>query len=114
MGDGTRIARGLNIVNVAFTILEEGSKAHSILGNYTVAILKASETYDELALGLQDICEEAQDLEVLTIQGNVYTIKFFWVETGNFWPPSVESNLPVHNIPASGASAQKVNDQTQS
>ena len=51
-GDGTRIARGLNIINFAFTILEEGSKAYSILGNYTVAILKASESYDELALGL--------------------------------------------------------------
>ena len=47
-GDGMRIARGLNIVNVAFTILEEGSKAYSVFGNYTVAILKATETYDEL------------------------------------------------------------------
>ena len=76
-GDGTRIARGLNIVNVAFTILEEGSKAYSVFGNYTIAILKATETYDELALGLQDICEEAKDLEVLTIEGNVYKIIFF-------------------------------------
>ena len=63
-GDGTRIARGLNIINFAFTILEEGSKAYSILGNYTVAILKVSESYDELALGMQDICEKAKDLEV--------------------------------------------------
>ena len=77
IGDGTRIARGLNIVNVAFTILEKGSKAYSVFGNYTVAILKATETYDELALGLQDICEEAKDLEVLTIEGNVYKIIFF-------------------------------------
>ena len=76
-GDGTRIARGLNIVNVAFTILEEGSNAFSVFGNYTIAILKATETYDELALGLQDICEEAKDLEVLTIEGNVYKIIFF-------------------------------------
>ena len=62
-GDGTRIARGLNIINFAFTILE-GSKAYSILGNYTVAILKVSESYDELALGMQDICAKAKDLEV--------------------------------------------------
>ena len=27
-GDGMRIARGLNIINIAFTILEEGSKAY--------------------------------------------------------------------------------------
>ena len=30
-----------------------------------------------MALGLQDICEEAKDLEVLTIEGNVYKIIFF-------------------------------------
>lgn len=76
-GDGTRIARGLNIVNFAFTIIEEGSKAYSVLGNYSVAILKITESYDELALGLQDICEEAKDLEVLTIEGSVYRILFF-------------------------------------
>ena len=56
---------------------KEAKHNYSILGNYSVAILKASETYDELALGLQDICEETQDLEVLTIQGNVDTINFF-------------------------------------
>ena len=76
-GDGTRIARGLNIVNFAFTILEEGNKGYSVLGNYTIAILKITESYDELALGLQDIYEEAKDLEVLTIEGNVYKILFF-------------------------------------
>ena len=52
-GDGTRIARGFNIVNFAFTILDEQNKAHSVSGNYTIAILKATETYDELALGLK-------------------------------------------------------------
>ena len=66
MGDGTSKARGLNIINVAFI------KTNFMLGNYTV-VLKASETYDELALGLQDICEEAE----LTIQGDVYTINIF-------------------------------------
>ena len=44
-GDGTRIARGLNIVKFAFTILEEGS---SVLGNHPMAIMKVPETYDEL------------------------------------------------------------------
>ena len=35
------------MVNFAFTILEEGSRAQSVLGNHTVAIMKVSETYDE-------------------------------------------------------------------
>ena len=46
-------------------------------GNYTVAILKATESYDELTLGLKDILDEAKDLEVLTIEGNVYKILLF-------------------------------------
>jgi len=76
-GDGTRIARGLNVVNFAFTILDEGTRACSVLGNYTVVvIMKVSETYDELINGLQVICKEAKDLEVIIINGKVY-IKFF-------------------------------------
>lgn len=36
-GDGTLIARGVNVVNIAFTILE-GQRACSVSGNHTVAI----------------------------------------------------------------------------
>jgi len=46
-GDGTQIAKGLNIVNIAFTILEEGRKAMSIDGNHSLAILKVSESDDD-------------------------------------------------------------------
>jgi len=49
-GDGTRIARGYNIVNFVFMIGNEEGKAHSVLGNYTIAILKTSEHYNELTL----------------------------------------------------------------
>ena len=76
-GDGTHIAQGLNIVNVAFTILEEKHKACSVFGNYSLAILKIAEDYEELSSGLQDICEEAADLQMVTIQDKIYNIKFF-------------------------------------
>ena len=76
-GDGTQIARGLNIVNIAFTIIEERHKACSVLGNYTVAILRIAEDYEQLASGLQDICEEAEDLQIVTIQDKIYRINFF-------------------------------------
>ena len=75
--DGTRIARSLNVVNIAFTIIDEGSKAQSVLGNYSIAILKVSENYEELQAGLADIISEAKDIEVLTIQDQVYTIQFY-------------------------------------
>ena len=73
----TQIARSFNIVNIVFTILEEKCKACSVFGNYSVAILKIIENYEELASGLQDICEEAVDLQVVSIQGKIYSITFF-------------------------------------
>ena len=42
-GDGTQIARGLSVVNVAFTVLEEGQQATSVVGNHSIAILRVSE-----------------------------------------------------------------------
>ena len=74
--NGTRIGRAFNVVNITFTILDEGRKAQSVLGNYSIVILKIEEPYNELALGLQDICSEAKDLEVVTIKDKVYNIKF--------------------------------------
>ncbi len=74
-GDGTRIARGLSVVNIAFTILEEGQQACS--GNHT---LKVSENYDDLADALEDILEEAKDLEIISVNGETSL-----EATGNFW-----------------------------
>ena len=78
------------------------------MGNYTIAILKITESYDELALGLQDIYEEAKDLEVLTIEGNVYKILFFLGGDWKFLATvcGIESASAV-----SGASVLKVRDQ---
>ena len=76
-GDGTQIARGLSVVNIAFTILEEGQLACSSSGNHTVAILKVAEDYDDLAAGLEDIINEATDLEVLTVNEKVFKLQYF-------------------------------------
>ena len=75
--DGTRIARSLDVVNIAFTIIDEGSRAQSVLGNYSIAILKVSEHYEELQAGLADIISKTKDMEVLTTQDQVYTIQFY-------------------------------------
>ena len=75
-GDGTRIARGLNVVNFAFTILED-SRARSASGNHVFAILKITESYDEILAGLQDVCDEAKDIEVISIDGKVFHVTWF-------------------------------------
>ena len=50
-GDGTEIARGLSVVNINFTVLEEGQRACSAFGNHSIAILKVSENHEDLAAG---------------------------------------------------------------
>ena len=76
-GDGTQIARGLTVINIAFTILEEGQCSRSASGNHSIAIMKLSESYGSLFHGLEDICNEAKELEILTLNGITYTIQFF-------------------------------------
>ena len=41
-GDGTRIGKRLHVVNVTFTLLDEGDAAFTYEGNYILAILKVS------------------------------------------------------------------------
>lgn len=76
-GDGTQIGRELKVINFTFTIIDEVEKAQSITGNYSLAILQTSESYDDLANGLQDICNEAKDIQVLAVGEKVYRIQFF-------------------------------------
>ena len=76
-GDGTQIARGLTIVNIAFTILEEGDQAYSVLGNHSVAIFKMAETYENLAAALEDICNEGKEMRSITIDDKRYEIETY-------------------------------------
>jgi len=84
-GDGTQIACGFSVVNVAFTILEEGSKACSASGNHSIGIFKVSESdYHALCGAIQDIIAEAEDLKSVTINNNTYNIEYFLGGDMNF------------------------------
>lgn len=77
-GDGTQIARGLSVINFGFTVLEEGMEAAcSASGNHTLAILKTSEKYEDLKAGLQEICTEAKNLKVITVDGRKFNVEYF-------------------------------------
>ena len=78
------------------------------MGNYTVAILKITESYKELALGLQDIYEKAKDLEVLTIEDKIL---FFLDGDWKFLAIVSGIDSAVQYILVSGASVLKVSDQ---
>ena len=47
-GDGTFIGKYIHVVNIAFTLLNEGNLAISAEGNHTIAIIRVKEDYDEL------------------------------------------------------------------
>ena len=76
-GDGTQIARGLTIINVAFTVLEEGNQATLALGNHCVAIFKMTDNYDNLAAALEDICNEGKQLKSITINDKSHEIETY-------------------------------------
>ena len=56
--DGTWVGRMLHVINITFTVLDEGCKAQSDSGNHLVAILQAPEKYEHLKCGLDHICKE--------------------------------------------------------
>ena len=65
--DGTRLGKHLHVVNFAFTILDEGSKAHGPTGNHCIAIFKEEESYVAMRKCLVDIVKEAEELNTITV-----------------------------------------------
>ena len=62
------------MVNIAFTVNDEGERTNSVVGNYTVAISKVEENYEQLAAGLEDIISEAENFNAILIDGKQYKI----------------------------------------
>ena len=63
-GDGTRVGRGLNLINFTLTFVDKEA-AESVAGNHTLAILKSEEKYFDLAAGLSSIAEEVKLYRIL-------------------------------------------------
>ena len=50
----------IHVVNIAFTLLNEGNCAMSADGNHTIAVLKVKEDYENIKIELSDIINEAK------------------------------------------------------
>ena len=76
-GDGTDIG-SLHIVIFGFTIPEVGMGAKSAAGNHPLCILKDTEDYEQLQIGLRDIISETSDIQKngVVVQGTKYEIDF--------------------------------------
>ena len=62
-GDGTWVGKRLHLVNFTFTLLEEGSAAHSHEGNHALVIFKTDENYEDLNNALKDLSSEVERLK---------------------------------------------------
>ena len=67
----------MHVINFTFTLLDEGSLAHSCDGNHTLAIFKKPEKYEYLHDTLEDIRSEVETLKMNTVDGVVYKINYF-------------------------------------
>ena len=76
-GDGTNIGKQLHVVNFTFTLLEEGSLAHSSQGSHILAVLKEPEKYDTWKNGLSDIRTEVENLTTLEHNGIRFNIVYY-------------------------------------
>ena len=75
-GEGTNVGKHLNVINITFTILDEGSKAMSADGNQLVAV-KVPEDYDHLFVALGDIQNDVEQLSTVCIDNVCYEIEWF-------------------------------------
>lgn len=76
-GDGTNIGKRLHVINVTFTLLDEGSQACSARGNHIIAMLKEPESYEQLKLGLEDIVAEINSLHEIEVEGIKLSVSFY-------------------------------------
>lgn len=75
-GDGTNTGKRLHVVNFGFTILHEGDKAYSAVGNHCLAIFKEPESYDSLKKCLSDI-SEVEQLKSIEMNGMTFEIDYY-------------------------------------
>lgn len=76
-GDGTCIGKRLKLVNITFTILHEKEAAMSEKDNYVLAILKTTESYDNLKESLSDLTAEMTKISKVKVGGKHYNIEYF-------------------------------------
>ena len=76
-GDGTNIGKHLHVINFTFTLLEEGTLAHSPEGNHPLAVIRESENYENLLSALEDIRQEVETLHTIEVDGDIYNITYY-------------------------------------
>ena len=80
-GDGTKVSRIANYVCLSFCLLDDEENVLSAKGVHTVAIINASETYENIAIGFADVINDINALVnrgYIDIDGKQIELEFFF------------------------------------
>ena len=88
-GDGTRIGKRLQLLNVTYTIINEGNTAMSEKGNYVIAVIKTKDDYEGIRISLSDLRDEMKNLTSITCDGRTFEIEYF-----SWWGLEISGNSP--------------------
>ena len=76
--DGAQIIKNILLLNVTFTVLNEGKIAQTASGNYTCGIFDIkNEDYETISICLEQIRVQIENLNELEIDGIKYKIQIF-------------------------------------
>jgi hypothetical protein len=78
--DGKFVSRKVKSINITFTIINEGDKAKTASGNYTLGIfkLKKKEDYAELSECFHELGKKIDELEFVKINEKTYHIQKYF------------------------------------
>ena len=76
-GDGTNIGKRVHVINVTFTVLDEGTLAQTADGNNLIAVIKEPENYEKLSKVLTDIQKDVESLKHLPVGTEQFEIEWF-------------------------------------
>ena len=71
------MAPWLHVINITFTMLDEGGKAMFADGNHLIAVIKESENYDKLEQSLADIRKDVGSLQEISVGRLHFEIVWF-------------------------------------
>ena len=76
-GDGTRVGKHLQLLNVTYTIINEGNVAMSEKGNYVIAVIKTKDDYESIRESVAELREEMRNLNEITVNQKTFNIEYF-------------------------------------
>ena len=77
--DGTNIGRSLKLLNFTFTIINEGGRAKTATGNYTVGIFEIeNESREAVTISFRELTDEIESIDEIEIRGRTVKIVFYY------------------------------------